>query len=225
MIPLILIALSFLQSKKRKISAFNQGSRKRARNENKLNCKSGALIAPSRSGEGWPLPIDGESCLPDAVYNGLMMLGFKASCRELRRLSMPILGNDRSASWLSMINALNHLEYPFKLNEVTSSFIVKGGPMLNLLCAPSGVYIVSLSIEVDRLVNKHSVMLSTIQEPGKLHGKIIDNSRLCPVYLEGKDKKDKCSAYKAWRKVFEQKLAGWSSLRIYVDAVYKLNKM
>ena len=67
--------------------------------------------------------------------------------------------------------------------------------MLNLLCAPSGVYIVSLSIEVDRLVNKHSVMLSTIQEPGKLHGKIIDNSRLCPVYLEGKDKKDKCSAY------------------------------
>ena len=190
-----------------------------------MDRKSGSLIAPSRSGEGWPLPIDGESCLPDAIYNGLMMLGFKASCRELRSLSMPILGNDRSASWSSMINALNHLEYPFILNEVTANFRVKGGPMLNLLRAPSGVYICSLSIEVDGLLNKHSVMLSTIEEPGKLHGKIIDNSRLCPVYLEGKDKKDKGSAYKAWRKVFEQNtmLAGWSSLRIYVDTVYKLD--
>ena len=161
--------------------------------------------------------------ISDAVYNGLMMLGYKASCRDLRRLSMPILGNDRSASWLSMINTLNHLKYPFKLNEVTSSFIVSGGPLLNLLRAPSGVYIVSLFIEVDGLVNKHSVMLSTIEEPGKLHGKIVDNSRLRPVYLEGKDKKDKCSAKKAWRKVFEQKLAGWSSLIINIDAVYKLN--
>ena len=156
-----------------------------------MNCKSGALIAPSRSGEGWPIPIDSDSCLSDAVYNGLMMLGFKASCLELRRSSMPILGNDRSASWLSMINTLNHLKYPFKLNEVTSSFIVSGGPLLNLLRAPSGVYIVSLSIEVDGLVNNHSVMLSTIEEPGKLHGKIIDNSRLRPVYLENMDKKDK----------------------------------
>jgi hypothetical protein len=68
-------------------------------------------------------------------------------------------------------------------------------------------------------------MLSTIEEQGKLHGKIVDNSRLRPVYLEGKDKKDKCSAKKAWRKVFEQKLAGWSSLIINIDAVYKLNKM
>ena len=191
-----------------------------------MNYKSGALIAPSRSGEGWPLPNDGESCLPDAVYNGLMMLGFKASCREIRSCSMPILGNDRSASWSSMIKALNHLEYPFKLNEVTANFRVKGGPMLNLLRAPSGVYIVSLSIEVDGLVNKHSVMLSTIEEPGKLHGKIIDNSRLRPVYLENMDKKDKDSASRAWRKVFLQNksLAG-CSLRINVNAVYKLDNL
>jgi hypothetical protein len=139
---------------------------------------------------------------------------------------MPILGNDRSASWSSMINALNHLKYPFILNDVTSSFKVEGGPLLNLLRAPSGVYIVSLSIEVDRLVNKHSVMLSTIEEPGKLHGKIVDNSRLRPVYLEGKDKKDKCSAKKAWRKVFIQNtsLAG-CSLRINVNSVYKLDNL
>jgi len=154
-----------------------------------------------------------------------MMLGFNASLRRLRGFSMPILGNDRSASWSSVINALNHLKYPFKLNEVTSRFKVKGGPLLNLLSAPSGVYIVSLSIKVDGVVNKHSVMLSTIQEPGKLHGKIIDNSRLCPVYLEGKDKKFKSSAIKAWLKVFVQntKLGEWSSLLINVDAVYKLD--
>ena len=98
--------------------------------------------------------------------------------------------------------------------------------MLNLLRAPSGVYIVSLSIEVDGLVNKHSVMLSTIEEPGKLHGKIIDNSRLRPVYLENMDKKDKDSASRAWRKVFLQNksLAG-CSLRINVNAVYKLDNL
>jgi hypothetical protein len=61
--------------------------------------------------------------------------------------------------------------------------------MLNLLRAPCGVYIVSLSISVDEFPNRHSVMLSTIKESGKFHGKIIDNSKLHPVYLEGKDKK------------------------------------
>jgi hypothetical protein len=65
---------------------------------------------------------------------------------------------------------------------VTSNFKVFGGPMLNLLRAPCGVYIVSLSISVDKFPNKHSVMLSTIKESGKFHGKIIDNSKLHPVY-------------------------------------------
>jgi hypothetical protein len=58
---------------KRKNDTFNHESRKRARMEKKLECKSGALIAPSRSGEGWSIPMDSDSCLPDAVYNGLMM--------------------------------------------------------------------------------------------------------------------------------------------------------
>lgn len=152
------------------------------------------------------------------------MLGFKASLQRLRSLSMPILGNNRSASWSSVIKALNHLQYPFIMTEVTSSFKVLGGPMLNLLCAPCGVYIVSLSIVVDGFYNNHCVMLSTIQEQGKLHGKIIDNSKLHPVYLEGMDKKNKHSANKAWRKVFLQnpQITGQSSLIINVNSVYKL---
>lgn len=99
--------------------------------------------------------------------------------------------------------------------------------MLNLLCAPCGVYIVSLSIVVDGFSNNHSVMLSTIKEPGKLHGKIIDNGKMHPVYLEGMDKKNRSSANRAWRKVFIQnpELSGWSSLIINVNSVYKLNQL
>ncbi len=69
-------------------------------------------------------------------------------------------------------------------------------------------------------------MLSTIQdqEPGNFQGKIIDNSKLNPVYLEGKDKKDKGSAKKAWRKVFVQnpQITGWDSLIININSVYSL---
>ena len=140
---------------------------------------------------------------------------------------MDILGNDRSASWSSVMIALQRLQYPFILTEMTSKFQVIGGPMLNLLCAPCGVYIVSLSIVVDGLRNNHSVMLSTIKESGKSHGKIIDNSKLHPVYLEGKDKKDQHSAKKAWRKVFVQNphIRGFSSLIINVNSVFKLIKL
>jgi hypothetical protein len=137
---------------------------------------------------------------------------------------MDTLGNDRSASWLKVMNALKHLEYPFILTEVTKNFKVDGGPMLNLLRATPGVYIVSLFIEVDGFINNHSVMLSTIKESRKPHGKIIDNSKLHPVYLEGKDKKDKITAKKAWRKVFVQnpKIRGWDSLKININSVYSL---
>jgi hypothetical protein len=215
-----------MQTNKRKTppDLLKKDKRKKARSEQKLEAKSGALVAPTRSGEGWSLPICSESCLPDAVYNGLMMCGFKASLQKLRSRSMPTLGNDRSASWIKVINLLKHLEYPFILTEVTKNFKVSGGPMLNLLCAPPGVYIVSLSIEVDGFINKYSVMLSTIKESGNSHGKIIDNSKLHPVYLEGKDKKDKGSAKKAWRKVFVQnpQITGCDSLIININSVYSL---
>ena len=220
------LIVSSMQTNKQKTPPviLKKDKRKMARSEQKLEAKSGALVAPTRSGEKWPLPICGESCLPDAVYNGLMMCGFNASLKKLRHKSMDTLGNDRSASWKNVMNALKHLEYPFILTEETRNFKGSGGPMLNLLRAPSGVYIVSLSIEVDGYINKHSVMLSTIKESGKCHGKIIDNSKLKPVYLEGKDKKDKGSAKKAWRKVFVQnpQITGWDSLKININSVYSL---
>ena len=72
--------------------------------------------------------------------------------------------------------------------------------MLNLLTAPSGVYLVALCVTVYGKQNKHCVMLSTIAEEHAPFGKLIDNhSAMKPVYLEEKDHEDQKSAKMAWK--------------------------
>ena len=118
---------------------------------------------------------------------------------------MSELGNNSAASWASFSKALITLEYPFKLVEVTSKFCFKGPPMLNLLNATAGVYLVSLCVTVDGKQNKHCVMLSTIAEEHAPFGKLIDNhSAMKPAYLEEKDLLRKGAAKKAWKKFVGQ---------------------
>ena len=72
--------------------------------------------------------------------------------------------------------------------------------MLNLLTAPSGVYLVALCVTVYGKQNKHCVMLSTVAEEHAPFGKLIDNhSAMKPVYLEEKDHEDQKSAKMAWK--------------------------
>ena len=178
--------------------------KKQEREELKL--ATGAIIV-TRTGEGYPLPSGKQSsCLPDAGYNALKTLCYEeASLQKLRKLSMPELGNNPEATWASFSKALITLKYPFKLVEVTSKFRAKGGPMLNLLTAPSGVYLVALCVMVDGKQNKHCVMLSTIAEERAPFGKLIDNHRdVKPVYLEEKDRHNKTSAKMAWKKFVGQ---------------------
>ena len=123
-------------------------------------------MAPSRTGEGYVLPSSGQkTCKPDALYNGLRTLGFEGvSLNRLRSLSIPKLGLDPMASWKTISDALSTLEIPFMIEEVTSRFKVKGGPLFNLLHASPGVYLVSLLVILHGTRNRHCVMLSTIRE-------------------------------------------------------------
>ena len=95
--------------------------------------------------------------------------------------------------------ALVTLDYPVELKEATSRFRGDGGPLLNLLRAPCGAYMVVI---VQGVRSKHCVMLSTLREKHAPFGKLIDNhGKMLPVYLQKKDRLGKQSAKKA-RKLF-----------------------
>ena len=172
------------------------------RQEQKRARKTGAIIAPSRTAEGYTLPSGKQkTCMPDALYNGLIAFGFEgASLARLRTLSIPKLGLDPMASWKSVSSALSTLGYPFAIEEATARFKGKGGPMLNLLRSPRSVYLVALLVTVDGVRNKHCVMLSTLREKHAPSGKLIDNhGKMRPVYLEKKDTNGKEKAREAWK--------------------------
>ena len=139
--------------------------------------KEGAIIAPSRTGEGYSLPAGNQlTCKADALFNGLVALGVAdPSLPRIRSLSIPELGLNPMASWLSLAAAITTLGYPAKLEEATARFRTTGGPLLNLLKADRGVYLVSLLVTVDNTANRHCIMLSTLREPHAPLGKLIDN--------------------------------------------------
>ena len=164
--------------------------------------KAGAILAPSRTAEGYSLPTGNQkTCKPDALFNGLKTLGFDApSLARLRSLSVPQLGLNPMASWASIASTLTILDYPFLIEEATWRFKGEGGPLLNLLRAPSGVFLVSLLVTVDGVRNKHCVMLSTLKERHAPFGKLIDNhGKMVPTYLEKKDVRGKEVAKAAWK--------------------------
>ena len=103
------------------------------------------------------------------------------------------------ASWASIAAALATSATRSRL-EATSRFKGEGGPLLNLLKAPRGVYLVSLLVIVEGSVrNKRCVMLSTMKEKHAF-GKLIDNSgKMAMVYLEKKDTNGKEAAKKLGR--------------------------
>ena len=185
------------QERKRKWTEARQLEEQMAKRER----KDGAILASTRTAEGYSLPSGNQlTCKPDAVFNALQTLGFEgASLARLRSLSVPQLGLHPMASWDSVSAALSALGYPFALSEATSRFKGPGGPLLNLLCAPRGVYIVSLLVIVGDARNKHSVMLSTVRERHAPFGKLVDNhGKMVPAYIQKRDRNGKEAARRAW---------------------------
>ena len=184
--------------------------------------RRGAIVAPSRTAEGFRLTAGNQqSCMTDAIENAMKMHGCpegRISTARMRALAIPKLGNVLQASWASCEDALQKLGLPYTLTEVTARF--QGGPpMLNLLRATSGTFVVGLLVEVEGKKNAHCVAFSATA------GKLVDNgSKTKPVYIEDKDKQGKKAARNVFRMLVEQKANG---LHFSVDIVdiYELSEL
>jgi len=199
--------------------------------EEKLARKRGAIIAPRRTGEGFALATGRqESCLVDAVVDGMKIIDANAdvSLATMRRLAIPELGNERQASWQTAMTAMLTLQLPFELREASARFCTNGAPMLNLLKAEAGVYIVGLEVGVRTAgVEKryrHCVCLTTIATEHAPLGRLMDNSaRSKPVYIEQTDLVHKVPAKKVWRKLLRQSV-GHDDFWVNTTDVYQLRK-
>ena len=185
----------------------------------KLGNGRGAIFAPSRTAEGFKLTAGNQlSCMTDALENAMKMDGFPEndiSTAKIRKLAIPELGNERMASFLSCKDALQSLNLPYDLLECTSKFKV-GPPMLNLLLAKSGVYVLGLRVVIDGVTNKHCIAYSAKK------GKLVDNgSRTRPLYIEEKDRRSKKTAKDAFRKLVEQK-CGSDHFALDLTQVYEV---
>ena len=183
----------------------------------------GAIHAPSRTNEEFTIASGlRESCLTDAVVNGLRAMHFKPSLAKMRNKSIPMLGNLLQATWESAQDALEKLNYPFKLVDVSSRFCnAKGGPMRALLRS-RGVFIVGLHIIIHDEASEHAIMLDTVKRPHAPYGRMLDNSSSAkPVYLEENDKRTKKSAKAAFRKLVVPACSGWK-FSVKTSDVYEL---
>ena len=190
---------------------------------------AGGITAPTRTGESGPIPTGHpHTCMPDAVFSGLNILEPDHNCTlaQLRGLACPALGNNRSASWYSMATALSQLECSYQLHECTRDFKVTGGPGLNLLKAPNGVYITSLYVTANATNHKHCIVVSTVPEVHCPRGKLIDNHRLSkPVYLQSADVKGKRSAKRVFKQLLDQRKQGSLDITgVDIAEVYRLQR-
>lgn len=213
--------------------ALKRARRKVRECKRKARKTGGAIIAPTRTDEGFKLASGNQrSCMPDALYNGYRTLypalkDGDLSLQRLRKLSIPELGNVLEASWESLGQAIISLNLPVELVEVTKRVeTAEGGPIKGLLNSPPGVYLVAVRIVLDGAVNKHCVMLSTLPEKRKApYGKLIDNhSKMKPVYIEKKDLMGKKAAVNAFIKFLRQNpaVAADANLSFTPAEVYEL---
>ena len=126
------------------------------------------------------------------------------------------------------MTAMLTLQLPFELREASARFCTNGAPMLNLLKAEAGVYIVGLEVGVRAAgVEKnyrHCVCLTTIATEHAPLGRLMDNSaRTKPVYIEQTDLVHKVPAKKAWRKLLQQSV-GHDNFWVNTTDVYQLRK-
>ena len=201
------------------------GARLRRKRKLELDMKKqsrqrGAIVAPSRTAEGFKLTAGRQqSCMTDAIENGMKLDGYdesKIPTARLRSIAIPKLGNAPQATWASCVAALRTLGLPYALVEVTARFQC-GPPMLHLLRATSGVFVVGLLVEIKGKKNAHCVAFSA-----RL-GKLVDNgSKTRPVYVEEKDRRGKKAARDAFRLLVGQKVPEGMQYSVDVTDVYEL---
>jgi hypothetical protein len=96
-----------------------RGKRKLEVEMAKLSRKRGAIIAPSRTADGFRLTAGSQqSCMTDAIENGMKLDGYdesKISSARLRSVAIPKLGTVLQATWASCMAALHTLGLPYTL--------------------------------------------------------------------------------------------------------------
>ena len=186
---------------------------------------AGAIVAPSRTGEGRGLPCGNQrTCLVDATFNGALTLDPTSpiSLAKLRTAAIPKLGNVLEASWGSVDGALAAQNAPFWLKESTATFRAKGGMMLNILNAPAGVYVATTLVTVCGKPNRHAICVSTLPEAHCPLGKMIDNaSTTKPVYIEAEDQQHKPGARRAFKQLFAQRV-GHDDFFVELKEIFQL---
>jgi hypothetical protein len=188
--------------------------------EKKKNAVYGAILATTRSDEGFPLVTGNQlTCLPDAVLHAVLLLGWLGSIAKdrFRTLAVPQLGNDRQASWSTCTQALLQLVIPFELVRVLSKFLVEGGPMLALLREKTKVFVVGLEVLVGGSTNRHCVAFSASKRT------LLDNHSLSkPVRVETADVRSKDTAHKVFRLLVGQRLRKGVVFHVNVLDIYEL---
>ena len=195
--------------------------------------KDGAIVAPTRKGEGYSLPVGSWlTCKPDAAYNGIKVLNPSfAECHlaKLRRKTMPTLGNELEASWADLAAAFATLDLAYEIVEATHRFQnAKGGPFLNLLDAPAAVFLVALRVTVGGTLHKHCILVSTVRERhAPPFGKMVDNhGKMRPVYIEKSDRRGKKAAHAAFCKLLRQHPSiGDEEFTVTTADIYELRKI
>ena len=187
---------------------------------------AGAIVAPSRTGEGRGLPCGNQrTCLVDAAFNAALTLDPTStiSLAKLRTAAIPKLGNVLEASWGSVDGALAAQNAPFRLKESTATFHrTKGGLMLNILNAPAGVYVATTLVTVCGKPNRHAICVSTLPEAHFPLGKMIDDaSTMKPVYIEEADKQHKRGARCAFKQLFAQRV-GHDDFCVEMQEIFQL---
>ncbi|KAL1495346.1 hypothetical protein AB1Y20_016719 [Prymnesium parvum] len=167
--------------------------------------KNQATLALSRGEEGYRLPVGKyETCLPDAIYLGLMVLGEKADLAKLRRRATVKGEYATYATWDSGARALRAVAPNRKLVDVSSEFFQAGGPMLLMLKTVSRVFIARFNVTVRGVLYPHAVCVSTFREEARPFGKLMDNMRATvPVVLESGDSQGKAAAKRAFYQLFQ----------------------
>ena len=187
----------------------------------KLSRQRGAITAPTRTNEGFKLTAGAmQSCMPDAIENAMKMDGYlDFSTARLRTLAIPKLGNILQASWASCMAALSKLSLPYNLVDATARF-QSGPPMLNLLRATSGVFVVALLVEIQGKKNDHCVAYSAAR------GVLIDNgSKTKPLYIEDEDRRGKKAARNAFRQLVAQKVQAGTHFSVDVTEIFELSRI
>ncbi|KAL1507377.1 hypothetical protein AB1Y20_008222 [Prymnesium parvum] len=169
--------------------------------------ENGATAALVRGPKELRLPMvkSAETCLPDAVYIGLGVLGVAVDLKHLRKYTVVDFGGKKASNTQAVLDYLSEHVPAVVYQDVSAEMTVKGGPWVNILKTEGRVFVHHIEMEFKGSRFRHCVMVSTVKEEAFPFGKILDNMKFStPVKLEEKDCASKGAAHAAFKLLFDE---------------------